>query len=290
MPSPRDGPRGRLGRDPRREAGRLVRRHAGLRRAPWLGAVRLRHAGARESRAPVPGNCGSSPSETAGVYALSSGSRAQVRALVSHSWYCSEVQPRSTTSRSWTASEQSVQTTSRASSTDSPTRRAPLPASSPTNRPWPFESPRLDLVPHRPELGVARHAVPQGPQERPRPAVDAGLRRDVQRDLATRIGLLDDRPDGGTLLDRGVARAVPPASTASITALKSAALTAETSVDRLDDDSRLGRDLRHRGARIAALAEQRAGGAEMSCRVWAACSRRRRESYRRRGLTSSVIW
>ena len=56
---PRDRPRGRLGRAPRREAGRLVRRPAHLRRAsPRVGAVRLRHAES-EGRAPVAGVDGS---------------------------------------------------------------------------------------------------------------------------------------------------------------------------------------------------------------------------------------
>jgi len=72
--------------------------------------------------------------------------------------------------------------------------------------------------------------------------VDFGLRRGVERDLAARIRLLDQRPDHRSFLD-GHVRAMRSARDGRVDhGLEQPGLAAEGVIDRLDDDPCLRRD------------------------------------------------
>jgi len=146
---------------------------------------------------------------------------------------------RATTSRSWTASEHSVHTTSRAWSTETSGRRCPWLRQHPDEPALVSESPRLDLLPERLQVGVCRGGAEE---EGARATVDPGLRRGVERDLAARIRLLDQRPDHRSFLD-GHVRAVRSARDGRVDhGLEQPGLAAEGVIDRLDDDPCLRRD------------------------------------------------
>jgi len=101
------------------------------------------------------------------------------------------------------------------------------------------ESPRLDLLPERLQVGVCRGGAEE---EGARATVDPGLRRGVERDLAARIRLLDQRPDHRSFLD-GHVRAVRSARDGRVDhGLEQPGLAAEGVIDRLDDDPCLRRD------------------------------------------------
>ncbi len=124
--------------------------------------------------------------------------------------------------------------------------------------PLPRQPTRLDLVPEGAQIRVRTGSRGECSEEWSRPTMDPRLRRRVHRDLAPRIGLLDERLDGRALLDGSLGTRRASGDGGIDDRLEQPSLAAERAVDRLDDDARLGGDDRHRHARIATLAEQRA--------------------------------